>query len=140
MNAHWEGMLPILGTILVVEDDPSIRSLIEDILDELGACSIAFSSADAAMIHVLQSHAHCPLLIVDHGLPGKICGSEFIHMVRAKWPSVRTILTSGYFLEPTTVPNYIEYLQKPWSPDELVKSICDLLRLKPPPFSSTTAE
>ncbi|UDI94635.1 response regulator [Pseudomonas sp. IAC-BECa141] len=127
MNANWELARPIFGTVIVVEDDPVIRMLVKDILDEIGAKSVLFTSADEAFNYLLGTHAHCSLVIVDQGLPGKIQGCEFIEMVRAKWPAVRSILTSGHLLEPATIPAHITYLHKQWSPDLLITTILTLL-------------
>jgi len=130
MNPNWDLARPVFGTVIVVEDDPIIRLLLKDILDEIGAKSVLFSSADEAFDHLLVTHVHCPLVIVDQGLPGKIQGIEFIEKVRAKWPEVRSILTSGYLLESATIPTYVTYLHKPWSADLLITTIMSLLNRK----------
>jgi len=131
MNANWEAMLPISGTILVVEDDPIIRLLLSDILSELGAQSASFATADDALTYLQAPHAFCPMVIVDYGLPGKIQGAEFLSMVRNQWPFVCSILTSGYALDPDALPGQTVYLEKPWSPDQLVACIAALLHLLP---------
>ena len=55
MNVNWEGMLPIEGTLIVVEDDPTLRTLMTDILVEIGTQSLAFATADDAMTYFLQT-------------------------------------------------------------------------------------
>ncbi|MEF9673858.1 response regulator [Pseudomonas sp. PCH446] len=131
MNANWEAMLPIFGTILVVGDDSTIRSLMMDILTEIGARSVCFGTADEALKYLQDPHDFCPLAIVDHGLPGKIQGTEFIALVQDQWPFVCSILTSGYALDPETLSGQTVYLGKPWSPDQLVTCISALLHLRP---------
>ena len=37
MNVNWEGLLPIRGEVIVIEDDPTLQSLMTDIMDEIGA-------------------------------------------------------------------------------------------------------
>ena len=49
MNVNWEGLLPISGIVLVIEDDPTLRILMTDILTEIGAQSLAFETADDAL-------------------------------------------------------------------------------------------
>ncbi|WP_279309689.1 response regulator [Pseudomonas koreensis] len=131
MNANWEAMPPISGTILVVEDDPIIRLLLSNILSELGAQSASFATADDALTYLQAPHAFCPMVIVDYGLPGKIQGAEFLSMVRNQWPCTRAILTSGYALDPESLPSQTVYLEKPWSPDQLVACIAAVLQLQP---------
>jgi DNA-binding NtrC family response regulator len=128
VNVNWEGILPIQGEVVVVEDDPTLRSLMVDIVAEIGAKALAFETADDALTHLLQSHEQCRLVIADHGLPGQIQGIEFIEMVRSRWPSISAILTSGYLIDPETVPASTIYLHKPWSLDDLVIAVTSLLQ------------
>lgn len=128
MNVNWEGILPIQGEVIVVEDDPTLRALMADIVAEVGAKSIAFETADDALTYLLQTHDQCSLVIADHSVPGQIQGTELIEMVRGKWPSIKAILTSGYLLDPATVPHSAIYLHKPWSLDELVIAMTSLLQ------------
>ncbi|MCQ9185923.1 response regulator, partial [Streptomyces sp. IBSBF 2953] len=123
MKVNWEGLLPIQGEIVVVEDDPTLRLLMVDIVSEIGATVRQFDSADDALTYLLQAHEKCRMVIADHGVPGQIQGTEFIEMVRGKWPSIEAILTSGYALDLTTIPPATIYLHKPWSLDELVISV-----------------
>jgi hypothetical protein len=45
VNVNWEGIQPIEGDIVVVEDDPTLSSLMVDIVAEIGAKAIAFDAA-----------------------------------------------------------------------------------------------
>jgi len=49
VNVNWKGLLPIHGEIIVIEDDPTLRSLMEDIVAEIGAKVVAFDTADDAL-------------------------------------------------------------------------------------------
>ncbi|MBB3242042.1 DNA-binding response OmpR family regulator [Pseudomonas sp. Tn43] len=128
MNVNWKGLLPIHGEIIVIEDDPTLRSLMEDIVAEIGAKVVAFDTADDALTYLLEAHDQCRLVIADHGVPGQIQGTEFIEMVRGRWPSIAAILTSGYQIDPVTVPPAAIYLHKPWSLDDLVIAVASLLQ------------
>jgi len=99
-----------------------------DILTEIGAQSITFATADDALTYLLEAHIQCPLVVADHALPGQIQGAEFIEMVKGKWPSIGTILVSGYLLEPATIPHATKYLHKPWSLDEFVVTVAEVLQ------------
>jgi DNA-binding NtrC family response regulator len=127
MTANQETLQQIEGEILVVEDDSTLRALTKQIVEEIGAKTVAFETADEALVYLLQSGRPCTLVIVDHGVPGQINGMEFIRMVRDKWPSTKTILMSGYELMRETVPSPTVYLQKPWSMKDLISSITGLL-------------
>ena len=124
----WEKLSPLTGWVIVVEDDPSLRMLIEEVLTEMGLHSQEFSTADEAMKYMSESHGGYPLVIADHGLPGQIQGAEFIEMMKLKWPSTATILTSGYDLNSSMVPAGTTYLHKPWSIDDLMMTVATLLK------------
>jgi DNA-binding NtrC family response regulator len=126
--AEWKGFLPISGDVVIVEDDPVLRSLMADILRGIRAKCVTFESADDALMHVLESHGKCGLLITDHGVPGQIDGTELSHMFRAKWPDIPVILTSGYELELGTLPDGVAYLRKPWTMDSLIQTVGNLLQ------------
>lgn len=128
VKVNWEGLLPLAGEIIVVEDDPMLRALMVEIVEELGAKASAFETADDALTYLLQSHDECHLVIADHGVPGQIQGIEFIEMVKRKWPTIAAILTSGYEIDPAAVPLTAIYLHKPWSLDDLVVAIVSLLQ------------
>ncbi|MNI89746.1 hypothetical protein D3C73_1471880 [compost metagenome] len=70
----------------------------------------------------------CALVIADHGLPGQLQGTEFIEMIKVKWPAAATILTSGHSLDPSVVPSSTTYLGKPWTLDDLVMAVASLLQ------------
>ena len=138
MNVNWDGMLPIEGTLIVVEDDPTLRTLMTDILVEIGAQSLAFETADDALTYLLQNPVHCPLVIVDQGLPGQIQGIEFIEMIQSRWPWIGSILTSGYLIDPGDLPAHTIYLHKPWSLDDLVIAVASIVQPGNPIFKTTS--
>lgn len=128
MIVQWEGFLPIEGSVIVIEDDPNLRALMEEIVSEVGGKAISFKTADDALTYLLQTHEQCRLVIADHGVPGQIQGIEFIEMVSGRWPSIAAILTSGYLIDPESVPDSSIYLHKPWSLDDLVITMATLLK------------
>lgn len=128
MNVNWEGLLPVQGEIIVIEDDLTLRELMVAIVEEVGAKASAFETADDALTYLLQAQSECRLVIADHGVPGQIQGIEFIEMVRGKWPSIAAILTSGYLIDPASIPPSTIYLHKPWSLDDLILAIATLLQ------------
>ena len=95
---------------------------------EIGAKAVAFETADDALTYLLEAHDQCRLVIADHSGPGQIQGIEFMEMVKGRWPYIAAILTSGYLIDPATVPPSTIYLHKPWSLDDLVISVASLLQ------------
>lgn len=128
MDTKWEQKKLKGATIVVVEDDPIICDLVTAVFEDLGARCVCFGSADAALARLEEPETSCSLAIVDHGIPGAIRGTELLYRMRDRWPTVPAILTSGYELDSPLLPNVI-YLQKPWSLDRLVDTVCMLMKL-----------
>lgn len=127
MNVNWKGVQPIRGPVIVVEDDPLLRSLVQEIMSEVAAETLAFETADDALVFLLQHHHPCSLVIVDQGLPGQLQGMDFIEMVHSLWPSTGAVLMSGYMIDPVDLPPSAVYLHKPWHLDELGKAVATVL-------------
>lgn len=128
MHREWGKLSLIMGWAIVVEDDPTVRTLIVEILNEIGLPSLDFDNADDALTYLRSMPDGCSLVISDQVLPGQLQGAEFIRMVKAKWPVTATILTSGYKLDASVVPYSTTYLAKPWSSDDLVMAVVKLLQ------------
>ncbi len=128
MNIEWEKLSSVSGLGIVVEDDPILRVLMVEILAEIGLHSLDFETADDALIYLMSRSNDCSLVIADHGLPGQLQGAEFIALMKTKWPSIATILTSGYALDVSTVSPSTTYLPKPWSMEDLVMAVANQLQ------------
>lgn len=128
MKVNFDGVLPIDGEIVIVEDEVTLCELMADILGEIGAECVAFTNADDALVYILQSHAKCALIVIDHGLPGQIMGAELAAMIEVKWPEIPAIITSGWTAEYLNLPADTRFLQKPWSIEGLVTTVAELLQ------------
>ncbi|MFC1500423.1 PAS domain S-box protein [Candidatus Zixiibacteriota bacterium] len=89
--------LPVGGkeTILVVEDEEAIRSLLEDLLGENGYTVISTGDGKEAVSIFVERHDSIDLVLTDVGLPG-LSGDEIFHAIRKIDPGMRVILASGY--------------------------------------------
>jgi CheY-like chemotaxis protein len=82
-------------TVLVVDDEPTVRMLISDILEELGY--VAIEAADSvAGFKVLQSDARIDLLVTDVGLPGGMNGRQMADAARVTRPDLKVLFITGY--------------------------------------------
>ncbi|RZM02231.1 MAG: response regulator, partial [Sphingomonas sp.] len=82
-------------TILVVDDEATIRHLIDEVLDEAGY-TVSGAADGAAGIKVLQSGARIELLITDVGLPGGMNGRQVADAARALRPGLKVLFITGY--------------------------------------------
>ena len=101
---------------LVVEDDPEVWELAATVLEETDLKVVEASSAEEAL-HDLRDHAHeVAFLFADVRLPRSMSGVDLARQVKAKWPWVRTVLTSGAPLEAADeVPREVRFVPKLWA-------------------------
>jgi PAS domain S-box-containing protein len=117
-------------TILVVDDEATIRMLVADILGDLGYTVI--EAADGAGgLKVLQSNAQVDLLITDVGLPGGMNGRQVADAARATRPGLRVLFITG-FAETTLLSDGqlepgMSILTKPFPVDALAARIREML-------------
>ncbi len=75
-------------TVLVVDDEPTVRMLVTDILEDLGYTAIEAGDS-AAGLKVLQSDVRIDLLVTDVGLPGGMNGRQMADAARVAGPTSR---------------------------------------------------
>ncbi|MBC7484002.1 MAG: response regulator [Rhizobacter sp.] len=95
--SNTAGLLPIgtRATVLVVDDEPTIRMLILDVLEEMGL--VALEAGDgAAAIRVVQSGERIDLLITDVGLPGGMNGRQVADVARSMRPHLKVLFITGF--------------------------------------------
>jgi len=82
-------------TVLVVDDEPTVRMLVTDILEDLGYAAIEAADS-AAGLKVLQSDARIDLLVTDVGLPGGMNGRQMADAARMTRPELKVLFITGY--------------------------------------------
>jgi CheY-like chemotaxis protein len=111
-------------TVLVVEDEVIVRMTIAEYLRDEGYDVIEAGTADEALA-VLQRGTDIDLVFTDVRMPGSIDGCELARRVRARWPKLPVILTSGYSDELLTARSISEdiVVPKPYRPQAIVTTI-----------------
>ena len=82
-------------TVLIVDDEPTVRMLVSDILEDLGYTAIEAGDS-AAGLKVLQSDVRIDLLVTDVGLPGGMNGRQMADAARVTRPDLRVLFITGY--------------------------------------------
>lgn len=110
-------------TILVVEDDDAVRSLVREVLEHHQYRVLEASTSEQAL-EVWRSHrAEVDLLLTDLVMPGNTSGLDLAQQLLAERPSLRVVYTTGYSAEVagTTVhlQEGVNYLPKPYLSSKL---------------------
>ena len=117
-------------TVLVVDDEPTVRMLVTDVLSDLGYAALEAEDGPAGL-RVLQSKARVDLLITDVGLPGGVNGRQVADAARVLRPGLRVLFITGY-AENAVVGNGqlgpdMAVLTKPFAMDDLAAKIRELI-------------
>ena len=77
-------------TVLIADDEPTVRMLITEVLEELGYSAIEVADS-ASGLKVLQSDVRIDLLITDVGLPGSMNGRQMAEAGRVPPETARSL-------------------------------------------------
>jgi PAS domain S-box-containing protein len=113
------------STILVVEDDPAVRAFTTTVLRDAGHMLLEASDGDEALEVAQRHRGPIHLLLTDMVMPG-LTGTDLAAELRLVRPECRVLLVSGYsetLVGENTIDEGIRYLQKPFSPEQLSRSV-----------------
>jgi PAS domain S-box-containing protein len=115
--------------ILVVEDEPVVRGLILEVLDELGYRAIEAEDGPKGLA-ILQSDLRIDLLVTDIGLPG-LNGRHVAEAGMKARPGLKVLFMTGYAENAARASGFLEHgmamITKPFAMDALASRIRDIL-------------
>jgi PAS domain S-box-containing protein len=116
--------------ILVIDDEPTVRMLITEVVEQLGYSSIEVADGPTGL-KVLQSSTRIDLLVTDVGLPGGINGRQVADAARLLRPRLKVLFITGY-AENAAIGNGhldpgMQVLTKPFALDALAQRMRSML-------------
>jgi two-component system cell cycle sensor histidine kinase/response regulator CckA len=109
-------------TILLVEDEDSVRRLASLLLERSGYRLLVASSAEEALETARGYDGPIDLLLTDVVLPG-LNGRRLADMLAPERPSMKVIFASGYFDERGILEPGSDFIQKPFNPETLARTV-----------------
>jgi two-component system cell cycle sensor histidine kinase/response regulator CckA len=116
-------------TILIVDDEEVLLSMTHTILTSYGYKVLTAISGQKGLEQIKQHAEAIDLVITDMAMPS-MGGREFVEKAHAIEPGLRIICTSGYVRPSVAAENERFYLQKPFTTQELLVKIKDVLMLE----------
>jgi signal transduction histidine kinase/ActR/RegA family two-component response regulator len=120
-------------TVLIAEDEPSVRELALRTLSTARITVIQAENGERALEVVRHHKERIDLLISDVVMP-KLGGVELANVLALEKPNLRILLVSGYSCNDTVPPgapsNIKGFLQKPFTPMELLETVSKILAMK----------
>jgi two-component system, cell cycle sensor histidine kinase and response regulator CckA len=123
----------ILGgteTVLLVEDEESVRQLVRETLAAKGYCVVEAENGEAGMAAAAQHNGKIDLVITDVVMPG-IGGRELVKQLGLRRPDTKVLYLSGYtedaILSEGTIERGAAFLQKPFTLQNLARKVREVL-------------
>jgi PAS domain S-box-containing protein len=117
-------------TVLVAEDDESVRNLTMTVLAESGYTVIGVPDGEQALAKFIENEGRIRLLIFDVIMP-KMNGKDAYEEIRKFHPDIKVLFMSGYaadiFEEKNISDRDLKIIAKPISPTEFLKKVRETL-------------
>lgn len=114
-------------TVLLVEDEQSLRSLVRKVLERFGCRVVEASSGTTALEKWSQKRGQINLLLTDLMLHDGINGRELADKLLADNPELKVVFTTGYSYDEACkgmpLPEGFHFLQKPYAPNTLIQTL-----------------
>ena len=114
------------GTVLLVEDDETVRRSVRTTLERLGYAVLEASDGESALALAEREGGAIDVVVTDLMMPG-LTGREFAERLAVARPSLRVVFTSGYTDDEVIRRRLVEvgqsFLQKPFTSEQLVTAI-----------------
>lgn len=117
-------------TILIAEDDDSLRKLTQTVLEAFGYTVITSEDGEDVITKFIENREKIQLLILDMTMPKK-SGKEALEEIRKTRPGIKTLFMSGYTMETIKAREITEagfdFIHKPVLPSDLLKKVREIL-------------
>ncbi len=117
-------------TVLVVDDESSVRTLLNEVLSELGY-NVLEANDGARGLEILETRGRVDLLVTDVGLPGGINGRQLADAALTTHPNLKILFITGYAETAVIGEGHLKpgmhILTKPFSLDTLGSRIRDII-------------
>ncbi|WP_244497942.1 ATP-binding protein [Aureimonas sp. AU40] len=117
-------------TVLVIDDEPLVRMLVVDVLEDLGYSAIEAADGPEGL-EILRSGIGVDLLVTDVGLPKGMNGRQVADAARALRPGLKVLFVTGYaetaVLSHGHLESGMQVVTKPFDLTVLARRIKDLI-------------
>lgn len=108
-----QASLPKL-VVLVVEDEPLLRMMAVDLVEDAGFDAVEARSADEA-VAILEARTDICVVFTDVDMPGSMDGLKLAASIRDRWPPIEIIITSGHqSMREDMIPARTKFFAKPY--------------------------
>ena len=132
---HMSALRPAVSSnqevILLADDEDEVRSLVFDLLESNGYKVLTARNGIEAEENAERYGGSIQLLITDVVMPG-MSGPELASRITSRYPKAKVLFMSGYtddaVIHNGALTAGLNYLQKPFTPNNLLKKVCEILK------------
>lgn len=119
---------PTRRIVLVVEDEPMLRMMAVDMVEDAGFEAVEAADATEA-VRTLETRPDIRIVFTDIDMPSGVDGMRLAAIIRERWPPIEIILTSGFTTgEDLDLPARTEFFSKPYEPERVVAAMRRMAR------------
>ncbi len=117
-------------TILVVDDERSVRALVKSVLEKHGYTIVEAVDGEQALEFLTQAPSDVALVVTDIVMPG-MSGVDLAARLQQLRPTLPVLLMTGFADEDTEALHRFVHIRKPFQPGALVRRVAELLTGRP---------
>jgi CheY-like chemotaxis protein len=111
---------PSLPVVLIVEDEPLLRMMAVDMVEDAGFEAVEAADATQA-VRILEKRSDIRIVFTDIDMPRGMDGMRLAAAIRDRWPPIEIILTSGHFNAPDVkLPVRAVFFPKPYREEQVI--------------------
>jgi DNA-binding NtrC family response regulator len=112
--------------VLVVEDEPLLRLLAMDVVEDAGFEAVYAANADAA-VAILETRTDIRIVFTDVDMPGSMDGIKLAAAVRGRWPPIEIIVVSGHLhVDLADLPDGSRFFSKPYNSESVIEALREM--------------
>ncbi len=113
-------------TVLIVDDEATLRMLISETLDDLGYAVIEASNGEAAL-RLIDSNTGIDLLVTDIGMPGALSGAQLAEAAHKSQPNLEILFVTGYAEGRVHLKPRMHLLNKPFTMEQFAQKVTAIM-------------
>ncbi|AJA61518.1 chemotaxis protein CheY [Bradyrhizobium japonicum] len=110
---------------LIVEDEPMLLLMANDIVQDAGLHPLLAGNADEA-IKILETRQDVCVVFTDVRMPGSMDGIGLVEAVRERWPPIQLLVVSAHLVEGSELPDGARFFRKPYPSEAIISTLREL--------------
>jgi DNA-binding NtrC family response regulator len=112
------------SSVLIVDDEPTVRKVLTQMLGESGLPALEAGDASEALNALRKDGRSVGVLVTDVRMPGFLNGIDLAKFVQHSWPWIKVIVMTGFAESVQNgLPRGARFVQKPWGTEEMMGNI-----------------